>query len=614
MSSGTPIVLSMAAAGLAAVLGCGRADGPTFPSPATWKPAGEFRFFTFSLSSLPDEEAFKDMVPRCLVWQKESSPGVWRHQFERISSIPRRADGTEAPFTLSLYPRPAMRPKPFFMGSFDHKDRERFAEFKEKHPGFLVMTSGEWVNDAILAPGAARSAIAAKRYPLTADESEEVQSREMYKTAFTDRRHFTTNLLRKTFNRIAEFCFFSPGDLALGDGCYCVDHLAADWGAGQLWMETSRNYRFWHIQLMFCRGAAAQYGIQFNWYVASTFSGYDSNGARDPGTGYLAADTPQLGISVSAVKRAMYMTYLSGAASFQRETDAAAWRHKKGAAVGRISEEGRIYADFWRFCKRNPRGVPYRPVAIVVPWDRGYHRDGGKAYMRFPYTRSDYLLDALVHEILEYDRNKTMAMQRAGVERVMANSRYGDVFDVIVPGTGRPETFRRALMEHAVAFLAGDFDFSPEDAAALAEFKSRGGRLADLHELVGEWTGDAGPYMRSDKPKLHDYPKVRKAADELVLPLHPFRVSGDIQLGFNRLADGWLVYLINNGGVKKFGDTVAEYSPEGACVTVSLKEFPVSEVRELVANEKVNMDEDSVSLTVPSGDVRVLKITQRRGK
>ena len=98
----------------------------------------------------------------------------------------------------------------------------------------------------------------------------------------------------------------------------------------------------------------------------------------------------------------------------------------------------------------------------------------------FDYTRGDYLLDALMSVVLEYPKNRAVGMARGGVERVMANSKYGDVFDVIVPGGDHPETFRRALLEHKVAFLAGDFDFDPETQKAIDRFVAEGGEVGDV--------------------------------------------------------------------------------------------------------------------------------------
>ena len=93
-----------------------------------------------------------------------------------------------------------------------------------------------------------------------------------------------------------------------------------------------------------------------------------------------------------------------------------------------------------------------------------------------------------------------------------------------------------------------------------------------------------------------------------MLPLHPFKVEGDVQFGFNRTACGYLVYLINNAGVKKFGDQPEEITPGGTTVTISLGDFRASSVRELVAGQKLEADGRRISVDVPYGDIRVVEI------
>ena len=106
------------------------------------------------------------------------------------------------------------------------------------------------------------------------------------------------------------------------------------------------------------------------------------------------------------------------------------------------------------------------------------------------------------------------------------------------------------------------------------------------------------------------FERLAAEVDRAVLPLHPFRVSGDVQFGFNRLPDGWLVYLVNNGGVKKFGDTRAEFSPEPARVTLDVSGLGRVEVRELACGAKVDVEAETgkACLSVPSGDLRVVRL------
>ena len=102
--------------------------------------------------------------------------------------------------------------------------------------------------------------------------------------------------------------------------------------------------------------------------------------------------------------------------------------------------------------------------------------------------------------------------------------------------------------------------------------------------------------------------KLEAALEAEVLPLHPFKVEGDVQFGFNRTACGYLVYLINNAGVKKFGDQAEEIASGGAMVTIALGDFRASSVRELVVGQTLESDGRKIAVAVPYGDIRVVEI------
>ena len=599
----------------------------------------EFYCLSESAGIFPEREAFRDLVPRFSVRPRQQKDGTWCLPLEQVKP-PKRADGTPRPFYISTWARLGLTPGMFFAAKLDPRERERYLAFRKAHPEMLGMNVSEWLNDAkwarVRRPDGQPKWSGPKyedpkrirlRGPAVPPETYwKVMNDERVARATESRANYLS-YLKWIFDRTKEICYNSPEDLFIGDGCFCGDHLVADWGAGQLWMETSRNYALWQVQLMFCRGAAAQYGLPFHWYVAGFWAGFDSTGERFKTDGHQTPDTPERGISLSAIRRAMYMTYLSGAKSFEREAGGQCWRYRSGAKSGQISPEGEMYEAFWRFCKSNPRGRPYRPAAIVAPRDRGYLRTGGKAfYGVFEYNRSDYLLDALMSVVLEYPKNRAVGMARSGVERVMANSKYGDVFDVIVPGGERPETFRNALGRYKVVFVAGEIPFDAEDRRALDAFVAAGGKLVDVGALVDNWEGPVRSFANifpeeydfwndfnvpKDGPAPYaGFERLAAEVDRAVLPLHPFRVSGDVQFGFNRLPDGWLVYLVNNGGVKKFGDTRAEFFPEPARVTLDVSGLGRVEVRELACGAKVDVEAETgkACLSVPSGDLRVVRL------
>ena len=591
-----------AALAFAVALSLTSAATDAFPAKPVWRPSANFHFISDSWTLFPEREAFRALTPSISVRPVKTKEGYLHFPIESCRPPP-AADGSPRPFAITMWTRPGLMPANFFVERLDPRDPELFRAFRKEHPELIGIRTGEWVNEALQHPKRSDTGwpAARKGRAVPAEEVAAICDRDVFRNRFQSRTNLVAHL-KWHFDRIVEMCYRAPDACNIGDGCYCCDHLEADWGIGGLWMETSRNYRMWQVQLMFCRGAASQFNLPFHWYVASYFKGFNSDGKWCRKDTNQTADTPEGGISRSAVKRVTFLTYLAGASSYQREAGGSCYSYISGERKGQIAPEGEIYEGFYDFVKRTPdRGLPLRPVAIVVPHDRGYDRDGGRAFMRFPMTRSDAMLDLVEDIVLDYPHNNLWSMKQSGVERVMANSRFGDVFDVLVPDIGRKETFARALLEHRVAVIAGEIAGDEATRAAFAAFLRAGGRVVNVRKFVPEGAGETwkDPQVRA---------RLEAVLEEEVLPLHPFKVDGDVQFGFNRTARGHLVYLINNAGVKKFGDQPEEITPGGTTVTISLGDFRASSVRELVAGQKLESDGRRISVDVPYGDIRVVEI------
>ena len=573
-----------------------------FPAEPVWRPPRDFHFISDSWTLFPEREAFRALTPQVSVRPVKTKEGLLHFPVEHCRP-PTAADGSPRPFLMTMWTRPGLMSSNFFVERLDPRDPGFFREFRKAHPELIGICTSEWVNEAKFHPKRSETGwpAARKGRAVSAEEVSNICDRAVFRDRFLSRTNFIAHL-KWNFDRITEMCYHAPDACIIGDGCYCCDHLEADWGAGGLWMETSRNYKMWQIQLMFCRGAASQFNLPFHWYVASFFKGFNSDGQWCRIDTNQTADTPAGGISRSAVKRVTYLTYLAGAASYQREASGTCYSYRHGEKKGQIAPEGEMYEGFYDFVKRTPdRGVPCRPVAIVVPRDRGYSRECGSPFLRFPSTPSDRMLDMVEDIILDNPHNRLRSMMKAGIERVMANSRFGDVFDVLVPDVDHRETFARALMEHRVAIVAGILRNDEATRAAFAAFLRAGGRIVNVRKIAGECAAGGGvdPEARA---------KLEAALEAEVQPLHPFKVEGDVQFGFNRTACGYLVYLINNAGVKKFGDQPEEITPGGTTVTISLGDFRASSVRELVAGQKLESDGRRISVDVPYGDIRVVEI------
>ena len=141
--------------------------------------------------------------------------------------------------------------------------------------------------------------------------------------------------------------------------------------------------------------------------------------------------------------------------------------------------------------------------------------------------------------------------------------------------------------------------------------KAQGGKLIDVGALV-EWLGserslanicpeefDFWNDFNLPKGKTDVYQgldRLTAEAEAAVLPLHPFKVEGDVQFGFNRTGYGYLVYLINNAGVKKYGDTLEQIAPGGSDVVITAK------------------DGSAHKVTVGYGSLKVLKFLEKENR
>jgi hypothetical protein len=109
----------------------------------------------------------------------------------------------------------------------------------------------------------------------------------------------------------------------------------------------------------------------------------------------------------------------------------------------------------------------------------------------------------------------------------------------------------------------------------------------------------------------------------------PVRISGDVERLINRTERGWIVTLINNRGVYKPQQGLAQVDrSESIDVSLSLRGKGIDSAREWTTDESLQVvraaattatvaaagggAEDSLRLSVPPGGVRVVEIQERR--
>ena len=90
----------------------------------------------------------------------------------------------------------------------------------------------------------------------------------------------------------------------------------------------------------------------------------------------------------------------------------------------------------------------------------------------------------------------------------------------------------------------------------------------------------------------------------------PFKVEGDIQYGINKTSKGWLLWLINNKGVKKFAFEPQKLDPKAAAVVrVGLKKMAGAKVTDAVSGKPVPAGAD-FTVKVDPGAVRLISIVR----
>ena len=386
---------------------------------------------------------------------------------------------------------------------FDYQPYEEYGAWKARHPNFwFVHGLGEWGNNVnmlfhSLANYRSQGKITQETWEAFA---------ERYMENPPDRRAYVKHRLKPDFERA---CAVWQGDASVQDafdGMWNVAHLAAYWGAGMISVETARSFNNWQYQMMFHRGAARQFGIPWCWYAANHINIRDANGKTIGGVDPWAWKTesgggPDTGASLSSRERVYYMAYLAGANAFQSET--AMMCYWDATATGedrwKPAPEGQIYIDFYNFTRSNPRrGVPYTPIALLVPHDRGTSRLPGKAFWRYRYQHGDNMLDAFVTTL--FPPVSARRMHRLGVEMTLLNSKYGDLFDALTPDFARANAFARVLPAYKVAILIGAYDEHPGMVKALTDYVRGGGTLIlnARHLSLGFPEGFAGVRMNGE--------------------------------------------------------------------------------------------------------------------
>ena len=478
-------------------------------------------------------------------------------------------------------------------------DRADYAAWRAKHPNLLVDgTISEWCNDL---NNAWRLLEGYK--PNYGDERPNSSRRmDCYRAFLGEKpkdRYEYVEKLRRYYEMRKERNY--GGTIAVLDAHLNSLHVAGDFGARLLRLETSASghYRY-QPSAMFTRGAARQFGVPWEWYVAGYMNGpskrypgdflgdamcrYPQTPKASGKPAYASATVsksgrrsrigcggPDFGISRSLFRRTHYLAYLSGATLTCLEewySVVKTWNKEAGKAV--FSPRGRIYAEFVDFTRAHPdRGAPYAPVAVCVPIAQGYPTWGGSPWARddFGYTAGDRAVDAVVYTL--YPGKPYGETLKSGCEQNLVNSPFANMYDVISPDakSQTPEQLLAVMKSYKALVVVGDYPDRGWEKT-LARFESDGGRVVRVTpKLLADRTGAgeiSGGAVR--------FPALEAELGKLQDAYFPFRVEGDCAYGLTVADDHVWLYVFNNDGVTKFADAPEELDTSKATdVTVSLR-------------------------------------------
>ena len=236
----------------------------------------------------------------------------------------------------------------------------------------------------------------------------------------------------------------------------------------------------------------------------------------------------------------------------------------------KLTSHGRAAAEVFAFMRQHDRGIAYTPVAIVLDHLNGYNAYMGKPWGTMENTAGDLKAKNLFQHQLFPDSDHIHAKPSADnpESSFLRPTPFGEMFDVLLSSAGA-----KVLESYPVVLLVGDITFdadfvrqifqavrkgstlllNPRHAKALSDDFDRL-KAAGTVEVLETWEN---PTTRR-KSAISNEQLAQLNADYL-----PISVRGDpVQYQINRNRRGWVIELINNGGVVKKPERSAIIDPD----------------------------------------------------
>ncbi len=377
-------------------------------------------------------------------------------------------------------------------------DKAGYEKWKQEHPNFLGFWTGvEWDNEFI------SYALSNDAGTIAQGERERwtkaaIERTKAVKTQCLANRDAAVRGLHECYTGLRRYFFDDPDAMMFLRAAWCFDHYSLEWGAGMAILETTNTGPYRHQAAMYhIRGTSRQYGKPWEWYMATYYNGHDKNGKvsvnNEPNyvstthsevLGQEESSGPGFGMSVSLKRRDMYLAYLAGASVVQHEDWPRAYcRLEKGSPdKWTLSPHGEAMKEWYAFTKQHPdRGISYAPIALLTPFSQGMPVWGGSPWSHFSDERADRMIDAFFYTIAPFTQDT-----KKGKEGCLANSRFGDGYDVLVPNPPSGPVALEKLLNYKVAVLLGKYDLTSALAQRLMEYVRQGGTLVINSRQIGD--------------------------------------------------------------------------------------------------------------------------------
>jgi hypothetical protein len=87
------------------------------------------------------------------------------------------------------------------------------------------------------------------------------------------------------------------------------------------------------------------------------------------------------------------------------------------------------------------------------------------------------------------------------------------------------------------------------------------------------------------------------------------RVSGDVEYAINRSDNGWIVTLLNNNGVYKTQQGMAQVDRNAYVnVSIALRGEKIQTANEWISDAALKPDSNTVNLRMPPGGVAIVEL------